>query len=134
LLVVLVVWVTPEEGARFEGSGLAEEWGEGDAVGFVVRAVGDGGDVEGVEVGADRGGVGSRAGAGDAGPVDDEPAARKASAIVGSSRGRCLVQSGTRSLGLTGIMPGIQSVTWRRAGYLPVRMQARVGEQTVQAE
>ena len=48
--------------------------------------------------------------------------------------GRYLVQSTTSSLGFSGGRPGIQSVMCRRAGYLPVRMAAREGEQTVQAE
>ena len=58
----------------------------------------------------------------------------KTSAIVFSSSGRYLVQSGTSSFGLSGISPGIQSVMCSRAGYLPVIRAARVGEQTVQAE
>src|SRR4030095_14955772 len=62
------------------------------------------------------------------------PFARNKPAIVVSVAGRNFVQSGTSSFGLSGIAPGIQSVMWRRAGYLPVSRAARVGEQTVQAE
>src|SRR4051812_7912265 len=71
---MLVVRVMPVEGAGFEGGGLTEERGEGDAVGIVAGAVGDGGDVEEgrVEVGADRRSVGGAAGTGDAWPVDDQ--------------------------------------------------------------
>ena len=42
-------------------------------------------------------------------------------------------QSGGESLALGEAWPAIQSVRWSRAGDLPVRRAARVGEQTVQA-
>jgi hydroxyacylglutathione hydrolase len=43
------------------------------------------------------------------------------------------LQSGTLSFALGRTCPAIQSVMCRRAGYLPVKTAARVGEQTVQA-
>ena len=62
------------------------------------------------------------------------PAGLRALAMFMVSSGRCIVQSGTRSLAFGRTWPDIQSVMCKRAGYWPVRMLARDGEHTVQAE
>jgi len=43
-----------------------------------------------------------------------------------------MVQSGTLNLAQGYLCPSIQSVTFRRAGYFPVTIDALVGEHTVQ--
>ena len=54
--------------------------------------------------------------------------------MVTSASGNCCSKAGVSSFALGHCFrPGIQSVRCSRAGYLPVMMLARVGEQTGQA-
>ena len=63
------------------------------------------------------------------------PVALARSASVCSASGSAFTQSaGGRSLALGASWPAIQSVILSRAGYLPVKSAARVGEHTVHAE
>ena len=66
--------------------------------------------------------------------AEAKPAGLSSRARFVVSSGRCIVQSGTLSFAKGRTCPAIQSVMCNRAGYCPVRIAARVGEQTVQAE